>query len=396
MSLNDFPGTNLNDLNLDWLIKRMKALDADFRGWPHTPYIDNNPPYNWYIWDPNTEQWTDSGISAVGPQGPTGPQGMTGATGPQGPQGFSGPAGPAGPAGPQGPQGPQGVPGNYTMPAGGIPSTDLSQDVQDSLAAADNAVQYIAQTLTDAQKTQARSNIRAADAAHYTESGVDLGSVGSNNTDNSIVIRDSVSVTGNTYAADANGENCIFMGAGKMHDAKNAVLFGGATNILPKEYNSTGFSWLNDYDDENHVIQSECAGDGSIALGVAKAIPALNAVPSIAIGVKVVGDGNLAMAFGQRCLAKGPCRMAIGNGVIAEQCQVVFGVYNKDEVGDLFEIGNGTLTSGNPYIVSRSNAFRVTSGGVAIAQNGLAIEKGDGTIVTITAAQLEALLALLS
>ena len=39
----DFPGTNLQDLNLDWLIDQMKTLDADFRAWPHSPKIENGP-----------------------------------------------------------------------------------------------------------------------------------------------------------------------------------------------------------------------------------------------------------------------------------------------------------------------------------------------------------------
>lgn len=50
----------------------------------------------------------------------------------------------------------------YIKPPGGIPASDLTQSVQDSLAKADAAVRYNAQTLTDAQKMQARENIGAA------------------------------------------------------------------------------------------------------------------------------------------------------------------------------------------------------------------------------------------
>lgn len=53
------------------------------------------------------------------------------------------------------------VEAKYTKPSGGIPKTDLSSAVQNSLTAADNAVKYTSQSLTDAQKEQARKNIGA-------------------------------------------------------------------------------------------------------------------------------------------------------------------------------------------------------------------------------------------
>ena len=51
----------------------------------------------------------------------------------------------------------------YTKPASGIPKSDLAADVQTSLAKADTAISYDSQTLTDAQKQQARQNIGAVD-----------------------------------------------------------------------------------------------------------------------------------------------------------------------------------------------------------------------------------------
>lgn len=53
------------------------------------------------------------------------------------------------------------VEAKYTKPTGGIPKTDLATAVQNSLTAADNAVKYTSQSLTDAQKDQARKNIGA-------------------------------------------------------------------------------------------------------------------------------------------------------------------------------------------------------------------------------------------
>lgn len=103
-----FPATKLNDINLDWIVARMKELWAEFQEWPRTPEIRNG---NWWIWDDETEDYVDSGTAATGetgaqgPQGPQGPQGLQGVPGPQGPQGVQGLTGLTGP------QGPQGVPG---------------------------------------------------------------------------------------------------------------------------------------------------------------------------------------------------------------------------------------------------------------------------------------------
>ena len=53
------------------------------------------------------------------------------------------------------------VEAKYAKPPEGIPKTDLATAVQNSLTAADNAVKYTSQSLTDAQKEQARKNIGA-------------------------------------------------------------------------------------------------------------------------------------------------------------------------------------------------------------------------------------------
>ena len=50
----------------------------------------------------------------------------------------------------------------YIKPVGGIPESDLASAVRSSLNKADAAVRYNSQTLTNAQKTQARENIGAA------------------------------------------------------------------------------------------------------------------------------------------------------------------------------------------------------------------------------------------
>ena len=131
-----------------------------------------------------------------GPQGETGatglqgPQGETGATGLQGPQGETGATGPQGPRGEigaTGPQGPKGKDGEVTFESltdeqkaslrgepgakgekgeKGDPGAkgEKGEKGDPGRDAPQEAVLYTAQTLNDAQKTQARENIGAADA----------------------------------------------------------------------------------------------------------------------------------------------------------------------------------------------------------------------------------------
>lgn len=105
-----FPGTNLQDLNLDWICRRIMELSKGIiapwinpenqhwmvydtaaetfidsgvsaagegtgpQGEPgKSPVIGSNG--NWYIWDTTTQAYTDTGTSAEGPEGPEGPVG---------------------------------------------------------------------------------------------------------------------------------------------------------------------------------------------------------------------------------------------------------------------------------------------------------------------------------
>ena len=81
----------------------------------HGPMIGQNG--NWWIWDADTGEYTDSGSPSSGPPGPAGPQGPKGDTGDTGPAGPQGPKGDTGATGPEGPQGPKGDTGD-TGPAG--------------------------------------------------------------------------------------------------------------------------------------------------------------------------------------------------------------------------------------------------------------------------------------
>ena len=125
----------------------------------------------------------------VGATGPQGPKGETGATGPQGPKGETGAIGPQGPrgeTGATGPQGPKGKDGEVTFESltdeqiaslrgepgekgekgeKGDPGAqgEKGEKGDPGRDAPQEAVLYTAQTLNDAQKTQARENIGAAD-----------------------------------------------------------------------------------------------------------------------------------------------------------------------------------------------------------------------------------------
>ena len=124
-----------------------------------------------------------------GDTGERGPQGETGTTGPQGPKGETGAIGPQGPrgeTGATGPQGPKGKDGEVTFESltdeqkaslrgepgakgekgeKGEPGAqgEKGEKGDPGRDAPQEAVLYTAQTLNDAQKTQARENIGAAD-----------------------------------------------------------------------------------------------------------------------------------------------------------------------------------------------------------------------------------------
>ena len=122
----------------------------------------------------------------VGAQGPKGEKGDTGAQGPRGEKGDTGERGPRGETGATGPQGPKGKDGEVTFESltdeqiaslrgepgekgekgeKGDPGAQGEKGEKGDTGrdAPQEAVLYTAQTLNDAQKTQARENIGAAD-----------------------------------------------------------------------------------------------------------------------------------------------------------------------------------------------------------------------------------------
>lgn len=157
-----------------------------------------------YIWSEIENDWASVGKlqGPEGPQGPEGKQGVqgpkgdTGAQGPQGEQGIQGVQGAQGAIGPEGPQGPAGVKGSdgksayQTATEAGYSGTETAfntalKDVPGHIANGDihvteeqktawnSSIRYDApQSLTDGQKTQARTNINAA------PDGFGLGNIG--------------------------------------------------------------------------------------------------------------------------------------------------------------------------------------------------------------------------
>lgn len=165
-------------------------------------------------------------VGAQGPKGdtgPQGPQGETGATGPQGPKGETGATGPQGPKGKdgevtfesltdeqkaslRGEPGAKGEKGEKGDPGAqgekgekGDPGRDAPQEI----------VLYTAQTLEDAQKTQARENIGAADEATVSQIKTDIAPLLYNNAGaHNAVYRGKnlgTSVTAAQWAAIADG-----------------------------------------------------------------------------------------------------------------------------------------------------------------------------------------------
>lgn len=289
-----------------------------------------------------------------------------------------------------------GLSGKYAKPASGIPASDLAAAVQSSLSRADSAVEYTAQTLTDAQKTQARDNIGAADVELYTDNGIIVSDYPNTNPDNrAIVISEPVSEVIEPPTS-YNVNTSIIVGKG-IYDVGVSVAASAATTATG---NFATLDWIAPYLEDviiggatlkrfNPSMGTSDKQVGAMAVGTCK-IEAPAGGGSWALGYINVCTGGYAFAAGGGCLAAHNYASAIGARLKTPQASsMVCGKLNNPISGDRFEIGNGTDNT------HRSNAFRVTDGGAAIAKNSLGIEKGDGAVVSITAAQLEALLNLL-
>ena len=109
-----FPGTNLQDLNLDWILRKIAALRGGRAGQYLYKKSDKDFDFGWraggggggengHTFYPSVSvegviSWTNDGeLPNPEPVNIKGPAGETGPAGPAGPAGETGPAGPAGP-----------------------------------------------------------------------------------------------------------------------------------------------------------------------------------------------------------------------------------------------------------------------------------------------------------
>lgn len=100
----------------------------------HAPIIQNG---EWYIWDTDTGDYIDSGVSATGPEGPQGETGPTGETGAPGPKGD---------------------------PGEGVPTGGAEGDVLTKSGAADYATEWAAPAVTAAQFAALQAQVDALQA----------------------------------------------------------------------------------------------------------------------------------------------------------------------------------------------------------------------------------------
>lgn len=299
----------------------------------HPPVIGGNG--NWQIWYQGSG-YVDSGVHAEGPTGPQGPQG--------------------------------------------------AEDAE--------SVKVNPQTWSAEQKAQARSNIDAANKNLYKDNGIAIVPNGVQNTDPddmSIILASGDPSSPLEGKFEYNVRSSIILGPGS-YNAANALVLAGNSSIHDSDI--AQLPWIANY------VDDEVPGYPGWHFFLPK-------ITRKSIGNVIIGSCQshyIGFVYGEKCVATGAYGFTAGSlnynshhysylfGGYLLSCSntsMVCGVSNNPISGDKFEVGNGASAS------NRSNAFRVTNSGKAIAQNALGIEKGDGTQVTVTAAQLEALLALL-
>lgn len=225
---NFFPGTNLNDINLDWILKKFKALrggragqylykksDADFDfGWKagggggSTDYLDldNKPSINNVELSGNKTASelglaTPSDIPAVPVQSVNGKTGTVELTAVD--------------------------VGAYVKPAEGIPKTDLSSAVQTSLNKADTALQAVpvtyrtaaAQNAIDAAQNSAINALAGSLAAIETSPATAAHAIGDYIVYNGQLYRvNSAIAAGQTLTI---GTNITVVSGGGFNDLRN-------------------------------------------------------------------------------------------------------------------------------------------------------------------------------
>lgn len=99
-------------------------------------------------------------------------------------------------------------------------------------------------------------------------------------------------------------------------------------------------------------------------------------------GRDTLAEGNYSATFGNTTVAEGNGTMAAGAGTVASaDYSTAIGTSNDPQPDDLFEIGNGSVLDADGNILpeesrTKSNAFRVTKDGRAIAETDVELEDG--------------------
>ena len=264
------------------------------------------------------------------------------------------------------------------------PGTDYISPTEDA-----NNVKVTAQTFTDAKKAQARSNIDAANAKHYKDNGIEIVTGGAGNIDpNNMSI---VLCAGNpeTTAMEYSAASSIILGPGRFN-CRNALALGAASAFYDSMF--TDFPWLQQYSEPYLPEQYP------------NAYVLYAAIDQKKVGNVIIGScrsTNAAFLYGNRSVATGSYSFTAGQGnynthnlcalfgnalISGSNSSMVCGTWNKPLSTDRFEVGNGSGVN------SRSNAFRVTNDGKAIAQNVLAIDDGNGGLIELTREQLQAVI----
>lgn len=196
--------------------------------------------------------------------------------------------------------------------------------------------------------------------------------------------------TANALGSHAEGWGSITNGKVSHAEGSATKTFGNCSHAEGNTTNATGDA--SHAEGANTVAVGNCShAEGSNTRATAHMSHAEgNQTLSIAEMSHAGGDHSEVVANGRAAFAHGCYTRAL------QPSQFVVGYGNDPCEDSIFEVGNGILQSNDPANngtepYARQNAFRVTKEGVAIAQTALKI---GGT--SITEAQLQALLNLLS
>ena len=178
----------------------------------------------------------------------------------------------------------------------------------------------------------------------------------------------------------------LIMGAIPVVGAGSCDLLVGCMGTYQAAYSTILPNLSPLIDPETRIGRSRIKGVGAIGVGSAVCPEADGAA---AFGALQWVKKKYGFAAGGYNYVNGQYACAIGRYLETNtNCQAVFGTCNDPKSEDYFEVGNGAPTY---EVINRSNAFRVTKTGYAIAQTGFGIEDGSGGTVSVDGAELQSM-----